>query len=175
MPQLHNTLAGEGARLLVNTLIDFTGNGIPQSSAGVTYGTGNILHFSTISTNLIIFAAPKVQPSMSEINWQTMNADHIYNLYRALYSFMAITTKWQNVAVKFLEISKLPATNHDHQKCGTVEYIKAGKYLKITCVDGQYIAVHRLGIGGRKTMSASDFNNGFIKKVQQINDRCFQS
>lgn len=112
---------------------------------------------------------------MSKINWQTMTAEHIYNLYRALFSFMSIQTKWQNVTVKFYEISKLPKTNHDHQKPGTVEYVKQGKFLKVTCIDGQCIGVHRLGMVGRKEMSASDFNNGFVKKLQSSNEKCFQS
>lgn len=40
MPELHDTLAKEGATLLIKKLYNFPcNNGIPQSNNGITYGT----------------------------------------------------------------------------------------------------------------------------------------
>lgn len=51
---------------------------------------------------------------------------------------------------------------------GCVEYDKVGKCLRVYCNDGNTIQVKRLGLEGSKSeMSAADFNNGFLKKVNQ--------
>lgn len=105
-----------------------------------------------------------------------MNAEQIYNLYRAMYSFKAITTRWQQHLVKLIEMRK------DHnEECrsdkrpGTVEYVKSEKILKVVCSDRRCIIVTKLGIEGKKVMSAMDFNNGFIKKSGATADFCFHS
>lgn len=51
---------------------------------------------------------------------------------------------------------------------GCVEYDVENKCLKVYCHDGTTIRVKRLGLEGKKSdMSAADFNNGFLKKVNQ--------
>lgn len=116
------------------------------------------------------FSAPKVPDSMADINWHVMTARHISNLYRALYSFKWLTTYWHKRRVKFRELS---LSSDDQFECepaktpGCVEYDKTNKYLRVYCSDGKLICVKQLSLEGKSVMTAADFNNGFLKKVDQ--------
>lgn len=107
---------------------------------------------------------------MAEINWQTMTARHIYNLYKALYSFKWLITYWHKRRVKIREMDlnlHIKETNV-YKQPGYIEYDKRNQCLRVHCNDGSSICVKRLGIEGKKSdMSAADFNNGFLKKVDQ--------
>lgn len=115
------------------------------------------------------FAAPRVTESMAHINWNTMPSRYICNLYRALYSFKWLTTHWHKVRVKLKEIDLThdsPNATTSNPLPGAVEYDKQNKCLRVYCCDGHTICVTKLSLEGRKAeMSAADFNNGFLKKV----------
>lgn len=105
-----------------------------------------------------------------------MTAEQIYNLYRAMYSFKPITTRWQQQLVKLIEIRRDSNQVFRSDKLpGTVEYAKSEKVLKVVCSDGHCILVTKLGIEGKKIMTAMDFNNGFIKKAAVTADHSFHS
>lgn len=122
--------------------------------------------------------APKVTDAMTHIDWHRQTARQICNLYRAVYSFKWLTTDWHRRRVKFKEID---LKSHGNSECesslmkspGCIEYDKLSKCLRVYCCDGSFIRVKKLGLEGKKSeMSAADFNNGFLKKVDRT-QRCF--
>lgn len=121
---------------------------------------------------------------MTEINWTKMNAQNVYDLYRALYSYKPITTQWQNRPVRLIEIQLSNNNNNkidkieNHQSIiipGSFEYDRSKKCIRIQCVNdnGQSIDVYKLAIEGKRIMTAEQFNNGFIKKIKLSKDLCF--
>lgn len=107
---------------------------------------------------------------MANINWQSMSARHICNLYRALFSFKWLITHWHNRRVKIKEIDILNNSIDETNSIklpGYVEFDKNHQCLKVYCVDGQFIRIKKLVLEGKKLMNAADFNNGFLKKIDQ--------
>lgn len=47
---------------------------------------------------------------------------------------------------------------------GYVVYDKVNKALKVKCANGTWICIKKVGVPGKKIMSATDFNNGYIMK-----------
>lgn len=111
---------------------------------------------------------------MTHIDWHSHTSRHICNLYRAVYSFKWLTTDWHRRRVKIKEIN---LKSHESEgeygssvvlSPGRVEYDKLNKCLRVYCCDGSFIRVTKLGLEGKKSeMSAADFNNGFLKKVDR--------
>lgn len=91
-----------------------------------------------------------------------MSALQIYDLYRALYSFKSIQTTFRGEQVKLLEISKPNLELSDDHAAGHIKFSWKCKKLVVSCYDGSVIKVSKLIIG-KKALSASDFNNGFLK------------
>lgn len=111
---------------------------------------------------------------MAHIDWHSQTARYICNLYRALYSFKWLTTDWHGRRVKIKEIDLQSEENVECESNvsilspGRVEYDKSKTCLRVYCCDGSFIRVRRLGLEGKKSeMSAADFNNGFLKKVDR--------
>lgn len=105
---------------------------------------------------------------MAHINWQVMTARHVCNLYRALYSFKWVTTFWHRRRVKIREIdlsSDITEKPNSEKLSGCIEYDKANKCLRVYCSDGHFIRIKQLVLEGKSVMTAADFNNGFLKKV----------
>lgn len=137
--------------------------------------------FCSANIEYILFyvIAPKVNDTMMEINWKEMSARHIYNIYRALYSFKSLATSWQQhrIKIKEIQINEKQVINSRNIDAvdklpGTLEYIKRDKCLIVHCVDRKCLVITKLGIEGKRIMSAEDFNNGFLKKVSVV-DRHF--
>lgn len=184
MPELHEALATVGAQLLVECIENAPAsfhNAKQQDDTNVTYGMCShlyqivlikertqIIHFELFSS-----LAPKVTDEMTHIDWHKHTSQYICNLYRAVYSFKWLTTDWHRRRVKIKEID---LKMHESGECGSsvvmspgrVEYDKLNKCLRVYCCDGSFIRVTKLGLEGKKSeMSASDFNNGFLKKVDR--------
>lgn len=129
-----------------------------------------------MSSNFCVILAPKVTDAMAHINWTTMTGRYIYNLYRALYSFKHLTTMWQKRNIK---ISEMHSCDNDSvakanaSRPGTVNYVRQENSLHVHCGDGSIVKILKLQLEGRKTFSARDFNNGFLKKVNE-NERYFE-
>lgn len=115
---------------------------------------------------------------MASIDWQTMSSRHICNLFRALYSFKWVTTRWHNKRVRIKEIdfsinNDNDYDNKNHQITpGNVEFDRNNKCLRVYCIDGKYIRIKCISMEGKHSMTAADFNNGFLKKVDP-SDRTF--
>lgn len=115
----------------------------------------------------ISISAPKVTPALAQVNWNS-SAIEVYNLYRALYSMKPLTTTWNSLQVKLIEI-KISSDAVSTEPPGTIEYFKIERYLKVICGNGRSICVHRLGLEGKKVMTAAEFYNGFLGKTKGKN------
>lgn len=107
---------------------------------------------------------------MANINFQVMTARYICNLYRALYSFKWLTAFWhkRRIKIRELELSSGMSEEPNPEKLvGYVEYDKFNKYLRVYCSDGHFIRVKKIALEGKPAMTAADFNNGFLKKVDE--------
>lgn len=105
---------------------------------------------------------------MAHINWQMMTARHVRNLYRALYSFKWVTTFWHKRRVKIRELdfsSDNTEKPNPEKISGCIEFDRANKCLRVYCSDGHFIRINKLILEGKSMMTAADFNNGFLKKV----------
>lgn len=105
---------------------------------------------------------------MAHINWQVMTARYVCNLYRALYSFKWVTTFWHKRRVKIRELdlsSDITEKPNPKKLSGCIEYDKDNKCLRVYCSDGHFIRIKQLVLEGKSVMTAADFNNGFLKKV----------
>lgn len=107
-------------------------------------------------------------PALAEVNWNA-TALEIYNLYRALYSFKPLTTRWNNLHVKLIELTLSKSDVVRIEPPGTVEYIKLDKCIRVFCGNGSSVCVYKLALEGKKTMSAADFYNGFFTKCKDKN------
>lgn len=100
-----------------------------------------------------------------------MSARHIFNLYRALYSFKVLLTSWRNHRVKIQEIifpdERDQLSEIVPKPPGHVEYLRKRKLLRVFCANGDFIFVNKLGIHGKRIMSAPEFSNGFLNKVSE--------
>lgn len=105
-----------------------------------------------------------------------MTSQYICNLFRALYSFKWLQTHWhgRKVTIKMIDITEtsINSTPVEHRPPGHAEYDKKHKHLRVNCIDGQCIRIKRLKIEGKREMSASEFNCGYINKVNSC-DRFF--
>lgn len=100
-----------------------------------------------------------------------MSATQVYDLGRALCGFLPLTTTWKNTVIKLYDVCKCDAEYNTEElgcsstaKPGYVIYDKSKRILKVKCADGKWISIKKVGVIGKKTMSATDFNNGYIKK-----------
>lgn len=95
-----------------------------------------------------------------------MDSIQVYNLARALKGLYPLQTSWNGIGVKLLEVatSKEISSQVNH-KPGFVMYDKNEKVLKVLCTDKKWICVKRIGVTGKPVMSATDFSNGYLNKV----------
>ncbi|XP_073820420.1 methionyl-tRNA formyltransferase, mitochondrial [Musca autumnalis] len=153
MPELHKELSEKGADLLWQVI-----SGYPQSFENpMKQNDQEATH------------APKITPEIYEINWNNLTALQVYNRYRALYSFKSLTSKFQQKSIELLEITlppQTPSSVNSSSSPGSLFYHNKRKCLRVQCANNTFIEVHRLRIEGKKAMSAMDFNNGFLKKLQ---------
>lgn len=106
-----------------------------------------------------------------------MTSTDVYNLYRALYSFKPLETTYRGERVKMFELCKAvdfqPAPEVADAEPGSISYCKAAKTLFVKCQDSCFVGVKKLSIG-KKKMSAADFHNGFLSKVES-SEKIFKS
>ncbi|XP_013118630.2 methionyl-tRNA formyltransferase, mitochondrial [Stomoxys calcitrans] len=156
MPHLHKKLSQEGADLLWQVIAGYPSsfeNPLKQSDENATY-------------------APKITASIYEIDWNHLTAAEVCNRYRALYGFKSLTSKFQMKTIELLELSMPPENSDQHLSKplpapGFLTYHRERKCLRVQCANNTFVEVHRLRVEGKKAMSAMDFNNGFLKKLQK--------
>ncbi len=107
-------------------------------------------------------------PALAQVDWN-LPAIGVYNLFRALYSFKPLTTKWNDLQVRLIEVKCSTSDVISSKPPGTVEYSKIEKCLKVICGNGSSVCVYKLGLEGKKVMSATEFYNGFLSKIRDKN------
>lgn len=150
MPDLHKTLSKEGAYLLKSTLESYKEsfkNPKKQNEAEATY-------------------APKVLPSLAEVHWHSMTSLEIYNLYRALYGFKPLSTRFNDISVKLIELKIGPNLTNCGRNPGSIEIIKNSKFFRVWCKGSGSIDIYKVKPEGKRTMTAAEFVNGFFKKCE---------
>ncbi|XP_056648349.1 methionyl-tRNA formyltransferase, mitochondrial [Diorhabda sublineata] len=151
MPDLYQQLGELGAKYLIKSLenlSEYIKNAKCQSSNDVTY-------------------APKITHDFTTINWFKMTSVQVYNLYRALRGYLVPVSTWQGVPIKLLEIKLCSdvSTNCIDKYPGYVMYDKRTKSLKVLCGDKSFVTIGSVGIFSKRIMNATDFSNGYLKKV----------
>ncbi|XP_053699124.1 methionyl-tRNA formyltransferase, mitochondrial [Sabethes cyaneus] len=155
MPELHSQLAELGARTLLECLENlqfYYSNLKLQNDKSATY-------------------APKIDTKFAEVRWSEMNARQVYDLYRSLYSYKPLTTRFAGDSGETIKLFKLhyrpDLAESDNLKTvpGEVQYCRLRKRLLVWCCDGRPVEVEQLGIGGRKALSAVEFYNGYLNKI----------
>lgn len=107
-----------------------------------------------------------------------MTAKEVFNLYRSIHTFKNMHTTFHNEPVKIVEVSKIEKNHQDvnlthYQPPGHLIFCKKSKKLFVKCADNEIIEIKQLMIGKKKAMSATDFNNGFLKKCSD-DEKCFR-
>lgn len=108
---------------------------------------------------------------MAQVHWHRMSAQQVYDQYRALYSYRRLMTGWHGEPVRIVELTLPP--NACGAVCavapppppGTVEYCRVAKQLRVWCADGRWVGVRRLSVVGKRTFTAADFNNGYLRRT----------
>ncbi|XP_017755720.1 PREDICTED: methionyl-tRNA formyltransferase, mitochondrial [Eufriesea mexicana] len=138
MPELYIKLAKLAASLLEKTfenLLESLKYARPQDETNATY-------------------APKVSLKISLINWNEMSASNVYNLHRALLSLYPLSTSFQNVKIKLLDIQKIETNwivrNFEGEKPGTAIYDKKYSALVIKCKEG-FVSVKKIIVQGSQS------------------------
>lgn len=162
MPELHAALAAVGAELLVDTMRDLDEN----------------LRRASVQDERLVLYAPKVTEALALVDWSAMTAQRVYDLYRALFGFKRLQTNWRNETIRIVEMV-LPVDGsavdviERPRSAGTVEFCRKAKCLRIWCADGRCVNVLRLSVVGKRTFTAAEFNNGYLRRVVQ--DRCVEN
>ncbi|XP_018570371.1 methionyl-tRNA formyltransferase, mitochondrial [Anoplophora glabripennis] len=164
MPELYETLGGLGAKSLISCLEDLQerlANAKPQPDEGVTF-------------------APKVSSEFAVVSWEDMTSTQIYNRERAVTGLFSLTSSWNGIPVKLVGVTDckncdalLNSKDSVPLKPGFVKYDKKRKTLIVVCADKTLISVDKIGIFGKRVMTAMEFNNGYIKK-EPVENRCFK-
>lgn len=101
-----------------------------------------------------------------------MPAKNIYNLSRALLGLYPLFTKWNELTLKLYDVQLCNDHDFSFGRAGSVHFNRSNQLIKVQCADGNWIGVKNIGVANKRTMSSSDFNNGYLKKVE-IDRRVF--
>lgn len=115
----------------------------------------------------VFILAPKITQEMTKVVWKKQTSMEIYNLFRSLYSYKELTTKFKKLNVKLVELKLDESLDFPTKSPGTLLYLKHKKSLYVYCADGRVLEILKLKIDGKKVMNALDFNNGFLKKCSE--------
>lgn len=152
MPSVHDRLAQLGAKLLLDCIHD-----LPQ-----------ILHMKREQCEEDATYAPKIDEQFTRIRWESMTAKQVYDLYRSLYSFKSPTTLWNKDVVKLKDMRLCRSDNScEFSVPGKIRYSWKQRIMTVACADNKEIEILKIGIGQKSGMSATDFNNGFVKNVNE--------
>ncbi|XP_023218528.1 methionyl-tRNA formyltransferase, mitochondrial-like isoform X2 [Centruroides sculpturatus] len=149
---LHSELSRKAAEMVIQALCDLPDllrDSKPQQENGNTH-------------------AFKIHDSMGNLNWDQMTCQDISRHYHALSDFIALVSKWKGNTIKFKEFVDVNLEQSIHQNVspGFCYFDKNLKVLAIKCKDG-WVGFKSIQLFGKKTMSASDFHNGFLSKIEE--------
>lgn len=176
MPELHAKLGNLGANCLIETVKNLNERLThckPQTKEGATYGNEYLFYVSSFNQHAYFLLARKITSQFGQIKWDTFTAGDVYNLQRALKSLQSLKTMWNSVPIKLFDIAIWPEIR-ECRSPGYVEYSRKHKLLIVECANKTWISVQRVGVQGKKVMSAADFYNGFISKLDKNTIACYR-
>jgi len=150
-------------------LLDYLSNiGIDMIKRFFTNFESSINSNQTQSNENVTYAH-KVTSQMFFVNWSEQTCNQVESQYRGLHEISLLKSLLLGKVVKFFEFVALEqnmANALDANKPpGYTCYLKMEKIVAIKCKDG-YVGFR--GIVYKKKMSALDFYNGYIKKVDEL-------
>jgi methionyl-tRNA formyltransferase len=146
---LHDRLMKQGARLVVNTIIDLAENKAHAISQTELTGNEESPKF-----------APKIHPGDCIIDWNN-DPVKIHNLIRGLAPSPCARSwfKSESTTISFKIYESFPEIEHHSLKPGTI-FSDGKHYLKISCKDG-FLNISNLQVEGKTRMSTIEFLRGF--------------
>ncbi|CAH0558677.1 unnamed protein product [Brassicogethes aeneus] len=148
--ELNEKLGNLGADRLLHTLNHLENNlnkAVPQPINGIKL-------------------APKINHEFARIDWNKKNAKEVYNLERSLVGFLLPFTTWNGNTVKLQGIKEAKCdTSLQDYNPGFIIYDKKNKVIIVLCANKTCVSVSKIKVWKKEVMSATDFNNGFLKKA----------
>jgi methionyl-tRNA formyltransferase len=146
---LHNRLMVYGARLVIKTISEITGNNInplPQNNMEGKNKTARL--------------APKIHPDDCIIDWNS-GTEKIHNLVRGLSPNPCARSWFKNntTTISFKVFESEPEFESHNFRSGTI-FSDGKSYLKISSNDG-YLYITSLQLEGKKRLGIVDFLRGF--------------
>ncbi|XP_015451631.1 methionyl-tRNA formyltransferase, mitochondrial isoform X2 [Pteropus alecto] len=161
--ELEAVLSRLGANMLISVLKklpESLNNGRQQPTEGVTH-------------------APKVSVGTSCIKWEEQTSEEIFRLYRAIGDIIPLQTLWMNNTIKLLDLVEVNSSVLADPKLtgqavipGSITYHKQSQILLVCCKDG-WIGVRSVML--KKTLTATDFYNGYLHSWHQKNAQAHPS
>uniref|UniRef100_G1TB07 Methionyl-tRNA formyltransferase, mitochondrial n=1 Tax=Oryctolagus cuniculus TaxID=9986 RepID=G1TB07_RABIT len=157
--ELEVVLSRLGANMLISVLKNLPeslNRARQQPAEGVTY-------------------APKISAGTSCIKWEEQTSEQIFRLYRAIGNIIPLQTLWMENTVKLLDLVEVNNSVLADLKLtgqtvtpGSVIYHKQLQILLVCCKDG-WIGVRSVML--KKTLTATDFYNGYLHPWRQNNSQ----
>ncbi|KAM9586163.1 methionyl-tRNA formyltransferase, mitochondrial isoform 2-T2 [Trichechus inunguis] len=157
--ELEALLSRLGASMLISVLKNLPeslNSGRQQPAEGVTY-------------------APKISAGKSCIKWEEQTSEQIFRLYRAIGNIIPLQTLWMDNTVKLLDLVEVNSSILADPKLtgqavipGSLMYHKQSQILLVSCKDG-WIGVRSVML--KKTLTATDFYNGYLHPWYQTNSQ----
>ncbi|XP_039721226.1 methionyl-tRNA formyltransferase, mitochondrial isoform X1 [Pteropus medius] len=161
--ELEAVLSRLGANMLISVLKklpESLNNGRQQPTEGVTH-------------------APKVSVGTSCIKWEEQTSEEIFRLYRAIGDIIPLQTLWMDNTIKLLDLVEVNSSVLADPKLtgqavipGSITYHKQSQILLVCCKDG-WIGVRSVML--KKTLTATDFYNGYLHSWHQKNAQAHPS
>ncbi|KAK1890804.1 Methionyl-tRNA formyltransferase mitochondrial [Dissostichus eleginoides] len=155
--QLEAALSSKGAHLLVDTLRTLSeriAHKREQSQSGGTF-------------------APKINASMSWVEWEEQTCDQISRLHCAIGSRIPLRTTWKGRTIKLLDfVGRCHISLLDERSRaapGSVSYQKESDTLAVSCKDG-WVGFRSVGL--KKRLTAGDFYNGYLHQTLHRKSAC---
>ncbi|XP_037358616.1 LOW QUALITY PROTEIN: methionyl-tRNA formyltransferase, mitochondrial [Talpa occidentalis] len=161
--ELEAVLSRLGANMLISVLKNLPeslNSGRQQPAEGVTH-------------------APKISAGTSCIKWEEQTSEQILRLYRAIGNIIPLQTLWMDNTIKLMDLVEVSGSVLTDQKLigqavfpGSVIYHKQSQMLLVCCKDG-WIGVQSVML--KKTLTATDFYNGYLHPWYQKNSQAHPS
>ncbi|KAL3066105.1 hypothetical protein OYC64_016114 [Pagothenia borchgrevinki] len=155
--QLEAALSSKGAHLLVDTLRTLSeriAHKREQSQSGGTF-------------------APKINASMSWVEWEEQTCDQISRLHCAIGSRIPLRTTWMGRTIKLLDfVGRCHISLLDERSRaapGSVSYQKESDTLAVSCKDG-WVGFRSVVL--KKRLTAGDFYNGYLHQTLHRKSAC---
>lgn len=139
---LHDRLAEQGGRLIVQALAQLQGAGltrVPQPAQGVTY-------------------AHKIDKAESSVDW-TLSAEAIGRHIRALTPFPGASTTLEGELIKLISYEIDSLNRFSNKRCGQILSVNP-EGITVACGEGA-LRLKALQRAGGKRLAAADFVRGF--------------